>query len=171
MRFGRHFGPLLLWFVSAVAVAVTGARISVWVQPHFAPVVIYPVLVGTVLGAAFGALALLAGVNRSHGKLIGVVLLAVVASLLEHAFFYGDYRANFAAALGRVSEQVGFPVLDVEPQTFAEFLRNRAAAEQSSVALWVSNPLITATAAGVVFWYLSNKARTTENVVSPTQSN
>ncbi len=154
-----HFGPVVLWFFSAVAVAVAGAHISVWVQPHFAPVGIYPVLVGTVLGAAFGALALLAGVNRSRGILFAVVLLAVAASLLEHAFFYRDYRASFEQARERGEERIGFPLPEVEPETFGEYLRSHADASGREIALWVANPLITAAAAGVVFWYLSDKTR------------
>ncbi len=123
MSRGMHFGPVVLWFVSAVAVAVAGCASPYWVQPHFAPVVIYPVLVGAVLGAAFGGLAVLAGVNRSRGILIAVVLLAVAASLLEHAFFYRDYRASFEQARERGEERIGFPLPEVEPETFGEYLR------------------------------------------------
>jgi hypothetical protein len=158
MSRGMHFGPLVLWFVTAVAVAVAGARISVWVQPHFAPVVIYPVLVGAVVGVAFAGLAVLAGVERSRGILIAVVLLAVAASLLEHAFFYRDYRASFVQARERGEERIGFPLPEVEPVTFGEYLRSHAEASGREIGLWVANPLITAAAAGVVFWYMSGKA-------------
>jgi hypothetical protein len=150
----NHFSAIVLWLIAGSAVAVAGARISVWIQPHFAPVLLYPLLLGLVLGGAFAGLAYAAGLRSTRKLLVAVVLFAIFAALLEHALFYADYRAGFERALKHASERIGFPVPDIEPQTLTEYIRNRAAAEQWAVARWMANPLVTATAAGVVFWYL-----------------
>jgi hypothetical protein len=153
-----QFGPFLLWMASAAAVATAVARISVWMQPEFAPVVVYPLMLGGVFGAAFAGLAYVAGLRGSQGVLAAVVLLSTAASLLEHAFFYRDYRASFESAREQAAQRVGFPLPGVEPETFVEYLRSRAEARGRAVVLWVANPLITAAVAGVVFWYLSTNA-------------
>jgi hypothetical protein len=152
-------GPLVLWLVASAAVSVAGARISVWIQSHFAPVVLYPVLFGGIIGAALAGLAYAAGLRRLTGLIVAVVLLAIAAALLEHAFFYADYRASFELARQRGEERIGLPLPDVEAETFGGYLRSHAEKSGYDIALWLANPLITATAAGVVFWYLMRPRR------------
>jgi hypothetical protein len=149
-----HFGATALWLIASGAAAIAGARVSVWIQPHFAPLVLYPLLFGVALGGTFAGLAYAAGLRLSRELLGAVFLLAGVAALLEHAFFYADYRAVFGRVLEQANERFGVPVQDLEPQTFGQFLSNRSAAEEWAIARWAANPLLTASAAGVVFWYL-----------------
>jgi hypothetical protein len=150
----KEYGAIVLWLIASSALVVAGARISVWIQPHFAPVVLYPLLSGAALGAGFAGLAYAAGLRSSRRLMVGVLLLAVSAALLEHAFFYADYRTGFERALEHAAERIGFRVQDLEAQTFGEYLGSRSAAEEWAIARWVGNPLVTATAAGVVFWYI-----------------
>jgi hypothetical protein len=158
-----HFGATALWLIASGAAAIAGARVSVWIQAHFAPVVIYPLLLGMALGGAFAGLAYAAGLRRSRGLIGAVLLLAVCAALLEHGFFYADYRVGFERALEHASERIGFPVQNIEPQSFPEYIASRSAVEEWAIERWVANPLITATAAGMIFWYLMRPRQNVAN--------
>ena len=70
----------LTWLVPAGVVALAVARVSVWVQPHFAPVVLYPLLVGAALGALLCGLLQVARLGGARLAVMGTVLVALAAA-------------------------------------------------------------------------------------------
>jgi hypothetical protein len=140
----------LLWLVPAVVVALAVARVSVWVQPHFAPVVLYPLLIGAALGALVCGLLHLARLSDRWLAVIGTVLLAVLAAAAEHAFFYMDYRIAHA----RKALAAGISEDELSPADFKTYMSAQAASDRLQIPLWIGNAAaMVVAAAGVVIWY------------------
>lgn len=140
----------LIWLVPAIVVAVAVARVSVWIQPHFSPLVLFPVLVGAALGAILCGLLQVAQLNHAWLAVAGTVLVAFIAAMAEHGFFYLDYQsAHIRKAL-----QAGLPLEELSEATFVEYMRAQAAADRMQIPLWLGNAALMALAAtGMVIWY------------------
>jgi hypothetical protein len=144
----------LLWLVPAVAVGLAVARVSVWVQPHFAPVVLFPLLIGAALGALVCGLLHLARLSDRRLAVIGTVLLAVLAAAAEHAFFYLDYRVAHA----RKALAAGISEDELSPADFTAYMRAQAASDRLQIPLWIGNAAaMVVAAAGVVIWYMTSR--------------
>jgi hypothetical protein len=141
----------LTWLVPAGVVALAVARVSVWVQPHFAPVVLFPLLVGAALGAILCGLLQVARMGDARLAVAGTVLVALLAAAAEHAFFYLDYRVAHA----RKARGAGIAEEDLSPAEFPEYMRAQAATTRMQVPLWIGNAAAMVVAAtGVVIWYV-----------------
>jgi cytochrome c-type biogenesis protein CcmH/NrfF len=141
----------LLWLVPAVVVALAVARVSVWVQPHFSPLVLFPLLVGAALGVLICGLLQLARVNDSRLAMFGTLLVVVLAAAAEHVFFYLDRHSE---QLRKASDS-GIPEEVVARATFAEYMRAEAKLDDMKVLLWIGNAAaMVVAAAGVVIWYV-----------------
>jgi hypothetical protein len=148
------FRSFLLWLLPAIVVAIAVARVSVWVQPHFAPLLLFPLLLGAALGALLCGLLQVARLSDARLAVAGTVLVAILAAGAEHGFFYMDYRVAHA----RKARGAGIAAEDLSPADFPAYMRAQAATDRLQVPLWIANAaVIVAAAAGVVIWYLRSR--------------
>jgi hypothetical protein len=148
-----------LWLVPSLGVAVFLARISVWLQPRFSPVVLFPLLTGAALGLALGGLLYLVHLRDPRLGVVATPFVALNMALAEHAFFYLDYRSDFAATLSRNESKLVLVADEVQPVPFIEYMRAHAA-DSRDVLLWIGNGLLTIIAAtGVVTWWAKAHSR------------
>jgi cytochrome c-type biogenesis protein CcmH/NrfF len=146
----------VLWIIPAVVVAAAVARVSVWVQPHFAPLVLFPLLVGAALGAILCGLIEIAHLSDARLALVGTMLVALLTALAEHGFFYMDYRA----ALARKALEFGITEEILTPSTFGEYMDAQAALDDRQTLLWIANAaLLALSATGMVLWYMKSQQR------------
>lgn len=151
-------GSFLLWFLPAALVSVGIARVSVWIQPLFSPLVIYPLLVGAAIGAASAGLMYLTHIRNYWSAILGAAILGIIAGAAEHAFYYLDYRAGFE--LARSSQQAlgALAAEQLEPASFAYYMRRQAESGSRQVFLWAAHVLFMATgAAAFVAWHLRSR--------------
>jgi hypothetical protein len=89
---------------------------------------------------------------------IGAAVVALVAALAEHGFFYLDYRRAFEATRSKNEQKIGLAAGEVRPADFGNYMRSHAGPESGQAALWIANAALMAIAsAGVVVWYLKAK--------------
>ena len=140
----------LAWFIPALVVALAIARVSVWVQPHFAPVVLFPLLIGAALGALLCGLLQLARLRDWRLAVIGTILVAILAAAAEHVFFYLDRHSEQL----RQALEAGIPAETFSRATFFEYMRGEAEQDDRKVLLWIVNATaMVVAAAAVVIWY------------------
>ena len=140
----------LIWFIPAIVVAVAVARVSVWIQPHFSPLVLFPLLIGAALGALLCGLIQIANLRDLRLVMTGTVLVMLLAAAAEHAFFYLDRRSEHL----RKALEAGIPEEVLSRPTFPEYIRQQAELDDMKVLLWIGNAvLMVAAAGGMVIWY------------------
>jgi len=146
----------LLWLAPSFVSAMFAARLSVWLQPHFSPIVLFPLLTGAALGLVLCAWLYLVRLSHRRLAVVGTVLVAMTAALAEHGFFYFDYRGAFEATRSRNEPKIAIVAGDLQPVSFIEYMRAHATRARDLV-LWVGNSLLTVIAAtGVVVWWLKS---------------
>ncbi|MEX2142733.1 MAG: hypothetical protein WD894_25990 [Pirellulales bacterium] len=140
----------LIWLLPGIVVAVAVARVSVWIQPHFSPLVLFPLLIGAALGALLCGLIQITNLRDLRLVLAGTVLVVLLAAAAEHVFFYLDRRAEHL----RKALEAGIPEEVLSRPTFAEYMRQQAELDDMKVPLWIGNAVLMAVAAGgMVIWY------------------
>ncbi len=145
---------IVLWLLPAAVVAVAVARVSVWIQPHFSPLVLFPLLIGVALGALLCGLIQIANLHELRLAVAGTVLVVVLAAAAEHLFFYLDRHSEHL----RKAQQAGIPVAVLSRPTFPEYLRQQAELDDMKVPLWIANVVLMGGAAvGMVLWYLKSR--------------
>jgi hypothetical protein len=109
----------------------------VWVQPHFAPLVLFPLLVGAALGALLCGLLQLARLSDARLAVMGTILVAVLAAAAEHMFFYLDRHHDQL----RQALEAGIPEEVVSMATFSEYLRGEIDLDNSRIWLRRFSPI------------------------------
>jgi 4-amino-4-deoxy-L-arabinose transferase-like glycosyltransferase len=144
----------LIWLVPAIVVAVAVARVSVWIQPHFAPLGLFPLLIGAALGALLCGLIQIANLRSLRLSVVGAVIVVLLAAAAEHAFFYLDRRSEHL----RKASEAGIPDDVLSTATFPEYLRRQAELDDMKVPLWFGNAvLMVGAAGGMVIWYVKSR--------------
>lgn len=129
---------LLRWTALVAPLAAGVAAASAHIQRlGFAPVGLFSILVGLLLGAlmAFAAVVTKMG-HRPSGLAAGIVL-ALLTALAQHGFAYRQYRAAY-----RTTERAEARLLllrqghnDFDPASLCRFLR--AGARKGAIWLWI----------------------------------
>jgi hypothetical protein len=147
-KFACLFGlPLLL--------AIAIARIAVWLQrAGFSTVVLFPLIIGTVLGAIVGFVASQTGETNRKLAVVVALLAAAVCAAAEHGIFYLDYRRGFEAKLqsdpnARLAATMN-PEL-FEPVPLAKYMVSEWA---MNWRLWILDALAMIGAAGTAAWFV-----------------
>jgi hypothetical protein len=141
--------PFLIWLLLAAVIALAVARVSVWIQPHFAPLGLYPLLIGAGLGALLCGLTQITGVTNLRRAVAGTLAAVLIASAAEHAFFYLDRTSEY----WRRALAAGVPPEVITPKSFVEYMRDETVRSRWQVPLWAGNAVLMAIAAGsVVIW-------------------
>jgi hypothetical protein len=157
----RKLRSFLLWLVPAVVVAVAVARVSVWVQPHFAPVVLFPLLVGASLGALACGLLQLANLNDWRLAVPATALLGLVTAAAEHGLFYLDFVARDSVERSKQILEAGVPDEGLSNISFVEYMRWQGALDPTQISIWIASAvLIVIAACGMVIWYLKAQSAT-----------
>jgi hypothetical protein len=145
----------LLWLVPTVVVAVAVARVSVWVQPHFAPAVLFPLLVGAALGALACGLLQLSSLTDWRLAVPATAFLGLVTAAAEHGFFYLDFVAHDSAVRSRKILEAGVSDEGFSSVSFGEYMRWQGVFESTQVLIWIGSAvLIVIAACGMVIWYV-----------------
>src|SRR5271165_4010471 len=87
----------LLWTLAAAIVGAVIARLAVWAQGFWAPLVIFPLLVGCGIGLLLFGLMRLGGVGHRATIWSGAVLAVAVAVAGQHYFSFLDFHAALIA--------------------------------------------------------------------------
>jgi hypothetical protein len=144
----------LIWLVPAIVVAVAVARVSVWIQPHFAPLVLFPLSIGAALGALLCGLIQISNLRRLRLIVAGTVLVVLFAAATEHVFFYLDRRNEHL----RKALEAGIPEEVLSRPTFPEYMRQQAELDDMKIPLWLGNAvLMVGAAGGMVIWYAKSR--------------
>lgn len=139
------------WFLPALILCIVLARGAVHVQSLWAPLGVFPLLVGAALGAVVVGLTLLAAPQQRGTLLAGTLLLTFVTVISEHYFFFRIETLNRHAALevakakNPAARAVQMPPPELGPAAFVQFIKSRA--EPSRVAFWAVDALLVALAA------------------------
>jgi hypothetical protein len=154
----------LIWLLPAAVVAIAVARVSVWVQPHFSPLGLFPLLIGAALGAILCGLVQIANLRDLRLMLAGTVLVALLAAAAEHVFFYLDRRGEHL----RKALEAGIPEEVISQPTFPEYMRRQAELDDMKVPLWIGNAVLMVCAAGgMVIWYVKSHGAVADTDHSP----
>ncbi len=123
---------LAIWMAVCPAVAAAAAVIASAVQPRFAPLVVFPLLVGLAVGAMLGGAMRIAQVGNRPTLLAGTLLAVAIVVVAQH---YVAFRAAREACLRDVqsyrSAVAAYPghVLGprpAPPENLLAFLRHEA---------------------------------------------
>ncbi len=172
MNIIQRIGNFTLWFLPAIVGAVLLARVSVFVQTHFAHWLLVPLMTGLILGAISIGLNRLANHVSSNrrGLLMAAAVLAIVVAIAEHAFFYHDFcqarqheiensltfqelvanQADERVAGANVSADI--PSVTLMPR-FAEYMRSEASNDRTRPLIWALHAgVLIASALGTLTW-------------------
>ncbi len=142
---GARFRPLAFfaWLAAAAALGAVAAWLAVGAQFYFAPLLLFPILVGTGLGAASVGLMRVAQMGNRPTVLLGVLLSAAVAVAGQHYLGYLDYRQHELARNLPLIEMKQ-PLLPPEiarrlaaPEGFGEYLRGQAERGRPVSSKWL----------------------------------
>jgi hypothetical protein len=167
---GRFAGPqALLWMLAAPALGVAVARLAVWAQNFWAPLLIFPLLVGCGLGLWLVGVMRLGQVGHRATIWSGAVLAATVAAAGQHYMSFLDFKAALIA-----QKPQGFALEDFQgtmpdaATDFSRFMQRQAVLGRpvtaeyrlrgaAAWASWAIDGLLTLLAAGTVV-YLACRA-------------
>jgi hypothetical protein len=124
------------------------------VQPHFSPLVLFPLLIGAALGALLCGLIQIANLRDLRLVLAGTVFVTLLAAASEHVFFYLDRRGEHL----RKALEAGIPEEVISRPAFPEYMRGQAELDDMKVPLWIGNAVLMVVAAGgMVIWYMKSQ--------------
>ncbi len=150
-----RFRSFCSWFLPAVVVGVAVARVSVWIQPQFSPLVLFPLIIGVCLGILLCGLMQLVNFRDPRLALVGTLAIALLSAGCEHAFYYWDYRREQPRKL----LEAGVPEEAITTPGLSEYLQKEAELDRTKVPLWIGNAALMALAAcGAVMWYMKSRS-------------
>lgn len=119
----------LLWIALASAVAFGWAWLALRVQDRFAPVLLFPLLLGVLVGWSARWLTGLVGTPGRTAGWCGVALAALVAAASMHLLSWFDHRRAFEASVAnnphmQLAVAAGSP--PPEPPGFMTYLEAQA---------------------------------------------
>ena len=142
---------LLAYATLGIAVALAVSWIAVRLQEQgFAPLGLFSLLVGTVLGLAFAGILHWTHAAHRSSALAATIALGVVTTFAQHVHFYIDYRRAYHAAGSSQPEWTSVLVRNPQmgPPGFSSYLRARAS--PSNVGIWFVDALLTWSASGIL---------------------
>jgi hypothetical protein len=121
---------LAIWLPGSVLLGALAAWAAEDAQSFFAPLVIFPLLVGVVLGAVLVLLVRVGQVGHRPTIVLGTVLAALVAVVGQHYFAYQTARQTVRPPDSPIEKaKAAMPDLADRlspPQSFGEFMRRQA---------------------------------------------
>jgi hypothetical protein len=138
---------LILGVAAAVVIGIVAAVVS---RAGWAPVGIFSLAVGFALGGAAAFLAKQCGVDCRTRLVAGTLVMALVATVAQHAWLYREYRRQWQAARDREPALALFNT-EAAPMPPADYIAAELAAGRP---LWwlIDMALVAASAVGVVLW-------------------
>jgi hypothetical protein len=123
-RPGIYLPGLAGWLPLCLFAAAAWGALTVLIQAHFSPVLLFPLLVGAVLGLLCAAALRICRLAHRPTAIVGALLAACLLVLTQH---YVSYRLARSAAAGQKNmslAQAAFPDLEL---TFSRYLTTEAA--------------------------------------------
>ena len=150
----------MAWFAAAAVIAVGLGLASALLQQYFAPLGLYPVLLGLALGAGLASALRPTQFGSRRWAMAGAVAAAAVLMIAQ---FYGSYRLYVAAVQAKAPAGVGqLPLERLQPpDNLLAYLRQQARYGRPLVAgitarggwawaTWIADWALAAAAAAVV---------------------
>ena len=127
-RVGRFVAAqAFIWIVAAPILGAAVARGAVWAQSFWAPLVIFPLLVGCGLGLLLAGLMRLGQVGHRTTLWIGALLAVTVAVAGEHYFSFLDSKAAMISQKPQCLAIEDFQEMMPDATTdFARFMQRQA---------------------------------------------
>jgi len=128
-----HTASCALWLAGAIPTSLAIAWLTVWIEPHFAPVIVFSLLVGLTLGMALVGWMRLCRLAHRICVLLGVLVAAGAIVWGQHYFAYrktlDQVDDRLAVVLQAQLERGELQNLDLPlpPQSLPGFLRQTAA--------------------------------------------
>lgn len=129
------------WLPGSVALGLAVAWIAMVIQVYFAPLVIFPLLVGVVLGGMMVGLVRLAHLGHRPTIVTGAVLAVLVAVVGQHYFGFRQALAHIdkkALLLRATVPELPKAEQAVPPEEFLDYLQWRACRGRP-VGQWVAH--------------------------------
>ncbi|MGO9111396.1 MAG: hypothetical protein ACLP9L_19390 [Thermoguttaceae bacterium] len=118
----------LLWMLAAPILGALVARLAVWAQAFWAPLLIFPLLVGCGLGLLLAGLMRLGGVGHRATIWSGAILAAAVAVAGQHYISFLDFESALTAKKPELLSLEEFQGIMPDASTsFAWFMQRQAA--------------------------------------------
>lgn len=123
-------GRLAAWLGLGLVFAVVLGGVAPWIAQYRAPLVVFPLLLGSVLGVCLWQALRLLGVGHRAALLVSTVLLAGVLVAVQHYASYLLIHRTYQRMLAEepdkaLSMRAAFPE-EVPPDEFFAFLRHAA---------------------------------------------
>jgi hypothetical protein len=145
----------IIWLAISILLAAALARVAVWLQlAGFSTVVLFPLIVGAVLGAVVGFAGSQVGEVSRRIVVVGAILAGAICAAAEHGYFYLDYRRGFESKLQ--SDPKAQLAATMNPEKFepASFSKYMAAQTEDNWPLWIADAIAMIGAAGVAAWFM-----------------
>lgn len=137
---GGHFSLVRasLWFGSCFLVAAVIARIALIAQSYFAPIIIFPLLVGIALATLLVGLMRIEQVGHRPTVLVGLVAAVVVVVVGQHYFAYRAAGVAYKANAEKVAMiQQAFPgEISAAPLGLRHYMQQQAVAGRPLLGEW-----------------------------------
>lgn len=119
---------LAQWFVGCFLAGIGLAWLATRLQAHFAPVVLFPLLVGGALGAVLGWWSQPLPAGRRREPVLGIALAVAALVAGQHVFPYVEYRRAYEQARSNKPELALFESLQghSEMKSFPQYLSGLA---------------------------------------------
>ena len=161
-----HATSCIAWLAGAMALSLIAAWLTVLVEPFFAPLVVFPLLVGFILG--LGLVGWMRVCGMAHRKSVGIGVVVTVAAFVvaAHYFAYARVQQQFDEQFAQLQQSrpdLGGLVEVQEstrPHSMVSFLRQTAER---------GRPLLgyTVRGAGVWLWWGLDAGLTLVGTVAP----
>jgi hypothetical protein len=119
-----YWPGLACWLPLCLAAAALWGGLTVLIQAHFSPVVLFPLLVGAVLGILCAASLRLCRTAHRPTALAGAILAACLLVVTQHYVSYRLARSAASEQKNMSLAQAAFPDLDLN---FSRYLTREAA--------------------------------------------
>ncbi len=117
-----------VWLVGAAIVGAASARLAVWAQGSWAPLVIFPLLVGCGIGLLLVGLMRVGGVDHAATRYSGAFLAVAMAVAGQHFFSFLDFHAALIDRRPELLSLEEFQRIMPDASTdFARFMERQAA--------------------------------------------
>src|SRR5208282_2805670 len=117
----------LIWVFAALMLAAAVARVAAWLQNLWAPLLIFPLLVGCGLGLLLVVVVRLARIGHRATISSGAILAVVVTVIGQHYLSFLDFKAALIAAKPHGLPLAEFQGMMPDASTsFIRFMRRQA---------------------------------------------
>jgi hypothetical protein len=92
---GFHAPSIAAWLAATIPLALGAGWLTVFVEPYFAPLVVFPLLVGSILGMGLVGWMRICGMAHRKSAALGVFVTVAAFVVAAHYFAYSRVQHRF----------------------------------------------------------------------------